>query len=170
MHHREDPRGSETNTRSVPPPEYERAPSVHREVGPEDERRQRPGRGDPWRREHGQQNAEPERRRHDLPEGHDPADLERNERLEKAVLIVHAPQLAQRAPRVVGADDAGYQQDPPARPEHPETEFLILVPHQFFVEQPQPLEQFAPEATERQRVNLANFVRSETVARVADPD
>src|SRR5947208_9544894 len=60
MHHREDPCGSETNTHSVPPPEYERAPSVHREVGPENERRQRPGRGDPRCRDQSQQHAEHE--------------------------------------------------------------------------------------------------------------
>src|SRR6266700_3797552 len=132
MQHREDPGGSKRNTYPVAPPEHEHAGQG--DVAPQNDDPEHPRRGDPRRREHGQQDAEYERRRHDLTEGHDPSDLERDEGLEEAVLIEHAAQLAQRAPRVVGGDDAGYQQDASARPDHAETELLVLVARELLVE------------------------------------
>ena len=116
------------------PPERDRAHAGQGEVGPYNDDAEHPRCGDPGRREHSQQDAEHERRRHDLTEGHDPSDLERDEGFEEAVLIKHAAQLAQRAPRVVGGDDAGYQQDASARTDHAETELLVLVPREVLVE------------------------------------
>src|SRR6185436_12855433 len=107
-------------------------------------------------------------RGHQLPQREHRAQLPRDQRLEVAVLVVHARQLAVRIARMVPTRHVGDEQDAAAPADEAQVELVILVSRQLRIESTDSLEHIAAVAAEWHRIHELRLGHSQAVPRVSN--